>query len=189
MKKKTLQNSFTIWPYIHIYVYECLKKLRKTYKMDNSDYLWDQGRFVPFLFTLWCFEFLQCKSISIIFLLSKEERVSHRDRDTCLVFWVMSCSSRIEQHSDPGLSLPPLLMQSESSSFRSCPPLFSPSHFQRGSRISAQHVIHIPLRHIVTQNSYCVGWFTTWELLNHGPILVTLIKLVHNHTPKQLQQQ
>lgn len=58
------------------------------------------------------------KYIPIVFQLSKEEQVGHRDRATCPVLCVTDCLPRIEKYTDPKRRLPPLLMGMESSSFR-----------------------------------------------------------------------
>lgn len=96
----------------------------------------------------------------------------------------MSSSPRIEKYSGPGLRLPPLQMGQERSCFGSLPPP-PPSLplISRGAHPSQHlHIVHLPLGHIFTRNSYCIGQFNTRELLNRGPkILVTLIKLVQSH--------
>ena len=54
------------------------------------------------------------------------------------LFWVMSCSPRIEKYSGPGLRIPSLWMGTRKQFlWKPLPsPTFSPSHFQRGSPVS-----------------------------------------------------
>lgn len=69
--------------------------------MHNSDYLWDQERFLPFAFY---FVFLYCLSFYIVdvFLLFfndlKKSKFDHRDTGTCLQLWVMDGSPRTEKY-------------------------------------------------------------------------------------------
>ena len=156
-EKNPCRTVCTIWPYIHIYVYECIKKLRETYKMDNSDYLWEQERFVPFPFTLWCLSFYNVSRFPSFFCYLKRSE-SATETET-----LASCSGLCPVH--PGLSN--TLTQGWVSLLCWCNQKAAPSEaalpyslplISKGAHPSQHmHIIHIPLRHRFTQNSYCVG--------------------------------
>lgn len=181
---------------LHMHIHmsmNALKKVRKMYKMYNSNYLWDQERFMPFTFCSLLLGFLCFYHVSVLpyFQLSQKEQVTTETETLAL------CSGLCPAH--PGLRNTPthgwasLLCWREQKAEHSeaALPWFSPSHFQRGH--SSEHVCththssgaHVHSEQLPRRLIHCPRNSAS----RTKEILVTLIKLVHSHTSKQMQQQ